>query len=196
MDDRSAAELVMSATDGDEDAWHALVDRFTGLTWSIARAHRLGAEDAADVVQTSWLRLVEHLGNLREPDRVGAWLAATVRHESRRVLRQASRERPGVEPTDDVPDTTEESSPETAVLESERRAALWQQLEQLPQRCRSLLRVLAASPPPSYAEVAEALDIPVGSIGPTRARCLGHLRNAMSSPGATPVLQPRSRPAG
>src|SRR4051795_2193299 len=84
-------ELVLSAAEGDQAAWDALVDRFAGLVWSIARAHRLSAADAADVSQTTWLRLVEHLGRIRDPERVGAWLAATARNESLRPLRRAQR---------------------------------------------------------------------------------------------------------
>src|SRR3954462_5922819 len=68
-------ELVLSAAEGDQAAWDALVDRFAGLVWSIARAHRLSAADAADVSQTTWLRLVEHLGRIRDPQRGGAGLA-------------------------------------------------------------------------------------------------------------------------
>src|SRR3954468_5004445 len=84
-------ELVHAAADGDQEAWDALVDRFAGLVWSIARAHRLSAADAADVSQTTWLRLVEHLGRIRDPERVGAWLAATARHEGLRVIRPPRR---------------------------------------------------------------------------------------------------------
>src|SRR3954453_8202483 len=87
-------ELVLSAAEGDQAAWDALGDRLAGLVWWIARAHRLSAADAADVSQTTWLRLVEHLGRIRDPERVGAWLAATARHESLRLLRRAQREAP------------------------------------------------------------------------------------------------------
>ena len=84
-------ELVRAAAEGDQQAWDALVDRFAGLVWAIARAHRLSPADAADVSQTTWLRLVEHLGRIRDPERVGAWLAATARHECLRVIRHAGR---------------------------------------------------------------------------------------------------------
>src|SRR5262245_50547155 len=95
------AELVQAAADGDRDAWDALVDRFNGLVWSVARSHRLSTIDASDVVQTTWLRLVENLGRLQDPERVGAWLATTARRESLRALRHSARQ----VPTEDVPDT-------------------------------------------------------------------------------------------
>src|SRR5206468_5582762 len=88
------ADLVRAAAGGDEAAWNALVDRFSSLVWATARAHRLSRDDAADVAQTTWLRLVEHLDRIREPERLGAWLATTARHESLRVIRRGGREQP------------------------------------------------------------------------------------------------------
>jgi RNA polymerase sigma factor (sigma-70 family) len=180
--DIATAALVNAAAEGDQRAWDELVDRFSGLVWAIARAHRLGAADAADVSQTTWLRLVEHLGRLRDPEHVGAWLATTARHECLRVIRRAKRETP-----DDTLDadgdrsTGEENSPESAVLLRERHAQLLAALGRLSQRCQTLLRALASVPAPSYAEVSEALEMPVGSIGPTRSRCLSHLRRELEA---------------
>jgi RNA polymerase sigma factor (sigma-70 family) len=116
-------ELVHSAADGDQEAWDALVDRFSGLVWSIARAHRLSAADAADVSQTTWLRLVEHLDQIRNPDGVGAWLATTARHESLRVLRVGQRH----VLTDgfDMPDEVTDSALDERLLADERNASLW-----------------------------------------------------------------------
>jgi RNA polymerase sigma factor (sigma-70 family) len=167
--------LVAAAADGDDQAWGALVQRFSGLVWSISRAHGLGPADAADVSQTAWLRLVEHLTRIREPDRVGAWLAATTRHECIRVLRRAGRQVPtDIEPEahadDDLP------AMESRLVAGQEQAALWRAFETLPPRCRTLLRILMADPPPNYTEVAAALDMRIGSIGPTRARCLDRLR--------------------
>jgi RNA polymerase sigma factor (sigma-70 family) len=178
----TAAALVLAANAGDQQAWDELVDRFSGLVWAIARGHRLGAADAADVCQTTWLRLVEHLDRIRDPQHVGGWLATTARHECLRVIRRSNRELP----EDDLQteyDATGEPvpSPESVVLTNERRTLLWQALNQLSTRCQLLLRALAASPQPSYAEVSAALAIPVGSIGPTRARCLEHLRRQLET---------------
>jgi RNA polymerase sigma factor (sigma-70 family) len=177
--EQSASDLVLAAVSGDEDAWNRLVDRYAALVWSVARAHRLSAADAADVSQTTWLRLVEHLGRLRDPEHVGGWLATTARHESLRVLRRGTREL-----ARDAVDLDREDdhavSPEDATLLRERDALLWQAVDALAERCRVLLRALAASPPRSYMEISDALAMPVGSIGPTRARCLDHLRREMA----------------
>ena len=182
-----AARLVAAAAAGDAAAWKEIVESFSGLVWSVARGYRLSHADAADVFQTVWLRLAEHLARIRDPGQVGAWLATTARHESLRVARGSSR----VILTDraELLDSgrPDDHSPEQAVLDAEqaafdsdRAARLWRALAELPARCQKLLRVLTATPPPSYAEVAAALDIPVGSIGPTRARCLQHLRRRLA----------------
>jgi RNA polymerase sigma factor (sigma-70 family) len=167
-------ELVRAAAAGDQSAWDELVDRFAGLVWAIARAHRLSAADAADVSQTTWLRLVEHLNRLRDPERVGAWLAATARHECLRVIRHAGRFVADGEV--DLDAIAVDPEPSTLLLANERTAALWRAIDALPERCRTLIRVLMADPPPSYEDVAAALDMPIGSIGPTRARCLEQLK--------------------
>jgi RNA polymerase sigma factor (sigma-70 family) len=176
----AAAELVTAAAGGDQRAWDELVDRFSGLVWAIARAHRLGHADAADVSQTTWLRLVEHLHRLRDPEHVGGWLATTARHECLRVIRRANRELPDDSLDAELDAASEPApSPESVLLSNERRVELWQALTRLSQRCQLLLRALAAAPQPSYSEVSAALAIPIGSIGPTRARCLDHLRREL-----------------
>jgi RNA polymerase sigma factor (sigma-70 family) len=174
--------LVVAARAGDERAWNGLVEEFGSLVWSIARAHRLNDADAADVSQTAWLRLAEHLGRIRDPERVGAWLASTVRHECLRLLRRSQRELPA---GDDLPEPPSPGTPSPAagLLRGERATALWAAFAELPERCRSLLRVLMADPPPAYEDVSEALAMPVGSIGPTRARCLERLRRLAARGG-------------
>lgn len=176
-DDDAVRGLMGRAAEGDAAAWDALVTRYQGLVWSVARAHGLYGHDAADVAQTTWLRLVEHLDRIRDPARVGSWLATTARHESLRVLRRRGREQP-VEVDDYVlpPPAGGDSEPELAALTGERDELLQEALQTLPPRCQRLLRVLMADPPPSYREVGAALNMPVGSIGPTRARCLACLR--------------------
>src|SRR4051794_28306445 len=131
------AELVAAAAEGDQVAWDGLVDRFNGLVWSVARAHRLSPIDAADVVQTTWLRLVENLGRLQDPERVGAWLATTARRECLRTLRHSARNLP----TEEVPEVVAESRVEAALLIEERDRALWQAFGGLSERCQSLLRI-------------------------------------------------------
>ncbi len=173
--------VVRAATDGDREAWNAIVERYSGLIWGVARAHRLGDADAADVFQTTWLRLVEHLGEIRNPDGLGSWLATTARHECLRVLRVGQRH----VLTDgfDLPDEASESSVDASLLKGERDAAVWRAFSQLSERCRRLLRVLGADPAPSYEDVSAALDMPIGSIGPTRGRCLEQLRARLATAG-------------
>ena len=169
--------LLAAAAAGDSSAWNVLVDQYTGLLWSIARGYRMSTADAADAVQTTWLRLVEHLDRIEDPSRLPGWLATTVRRECLRILRRGKREQPAFD-DEGLPDVVDDAPGlDAALLDSERDAALWRAMEQMPERCRLLLRVLMASPPPSYAEVAAALDMPIGSIGPTRQRCLDRLRH-------------------
>ena len=189
--------LVRGAAGGDEAAWRGLVTRFSGLVWAVARAHRLANADAADVYQTTWLRLAEHIGRIEHPDRVGAWLATAARRECLQSLRSAAK----ASPTDDmdrlditpaVGNPTEEAvlDAETEREDAARAAAMWRAFGQLSGRCRELPRILMATPSPSYAEVAAALELPLGSIGPTRARCLQRLREEMA--GISGGLSPSS----
>ena len=187
MADTDAGDLVRAAIRGDQASWDALVLRYSGLVWSVTRGYRLGPADAADVFQTTWLRLAEHLGRIDNPARVGAWLATTARHEALRIARSASRVIPSDEATLVALGQVDDYSPEQAALDAEqerlnsdRAVRLWRAFGELSARCRELLRILIASPPPSYAEVAAAVGMPVGSIGPTRARCLRRLRERLA----------------
>jgi RNA polymerase sigma factor (sigma-70 family) len=185
------AGLVTAAADGDAAAWQALVARFSGLVWSIARGHGLAGADAEEVFQITWFRLAEHIHRLKEPDRVVGWLATTARHESLKTIRAGQR----VDLIDDLDvlaPGVDELTPERAVLdaeaavaETERLRQLWSAFHELPDRCRRLLRALLASPAPSYAEIAAAFEMAVGSIGPTRARCLRQLRELLAARGIT-----------
>jgi len=171
------AELVRAAAGGDARAWEALVGCFSTLVWTIARSYRLNPSDAADVNQVVWLRLVEHLGNIRQPDRLGAWLASVTRHECLRTLRGAEREVPTADDLDVSHDSCE-LEVDQRLLAGDLNAALWRAFGTLPERWQALLRILMSSPSASYEEVAAALDMPIGSIGPTRQRCLERLRNS------------------
>jgi RNA polymerase sigma factor (sigma-70 family) len=171
------ARLVRSARFGDKRAWDALVEEFSGLVWAVARAHRLSADDAADVAQVTWLRLVGNLDGINQPERVGAWLATTARRECLRVLRVGSRD---VLSDEDPPDReSADPGPGNAVVRAERNEVLWRCFRRLPQRDQSLLRLLLTDPRPPYEEIAAALDMPIGSIGPTRARALERLRREL-----------------
>lgn len=177
------AALVADAAGGSQQAWDGLVARYNRLVWAVARSFRLAEPDAADVVQTTWLRLVEHLGSLQQPERVGAWLGTTARREALRLakVRGQSAERSSDQDLAVLPaagPTIEES-----LLDRERDAELYRAVLQLNDRCQRLLRVLSASPPPRYETVSEALGLPVGSIGPTRGRCLDKLRRVLTDQG-------------
>jgi RNA polymerase sigma factor (sigma-70 family) len=180
------ALLVKRAAGGDQAAWDALVDRYTNLLWSVARGYRLERADAADVVQVAWLRLVEHLATLRDPERVGSWLATTVRRECLQLL--ATRKRRGTALDDDVLEGVPDPAPpvDTGLLTEERDSELWAAFGRLPDRCQKLLRVLMVDPPPAYVDVSASLEMPIGSIGPTRARCLERLRALLDEPVADP----------
>lgn len=184
MADRPVAELVHAAADGDQDAWGALVERYASLVWNVARAHRLNMADASDVSQTVWLRLVEHLGRLRQPEALAGWLATTTKHECLRTIRKSGREIPDDDREWSDERAGSEPGPESHVLQAERRTMVWGALEHLSLRCRTLLRALSSAPDSSYVEIAGALDMPVGSIGPTRSRCLQHLRRQLEATGA------------
>jgi RNA polymerase sigma factor (sigma-70 family) len=176
-DDSTTADLVRRARNGDAPAWNTLVDRYAPLIWSICRRYQLGRADADDVGQSVWLRLVGQLHNVREPAALGGWLATTTRHECSRTAR-AARNPCTARP---VPDATTIPDPqswraEDELLLAERHAALREALADLPQSCQQLIALLIADPPVPYAEISARLGIPVGSIGPTRSRCLARLR--------------------
>ncbi len=169
--------LVARARDGDEQAWGALVERYAPLIWSICRRCRLSTADAADVGQNVWLHLVDHLHDLRDPAALPGWLATTTRRECGRALRAGPGTLPAgcVRDIETVPDE-QAITGEQELLAAERRAALREAFADLPPGCQQLMAMLTAPQPVPYSEVSIRLGIPVGSIGPTRHRCLGKLR--------------------
>jgi RNA polymerase sigma factor (sigma-70 family) len=168
--------LVAAAARGDQAAWEAIVDRYLPLVFSVTRAHRLGDSDAEDVNQTVWLRLVEHLDDLREPRALPKWIMTTARHESLRLIKARRRELP-LDPLLEVAAAADDPGLDAELLRAERQQALREGLAELAPGHRRLLVLLAADPPLSYREISDLLGIPVGSIGPTRARCLERLRS-------------------
>ncbi|MCW2601709.1 MAG: polymerase, sigma-24 subunit, subfamily [Frankiales bacterium] len=178
-----SAELVIAASQGDRRAWEGLVEAYAGLVWAIIRNHRLGPSDASDVSQTTWLRLVENIGRIQDPSRVGAWLATTTRRECLRVIGQSRRVvlLANAEEYDSA--SPHVPGVDHALLAAERDDGVRRGLEQLSPRCQQLLHLLMLDPPPSYEEVSAAMAIPIGSIGPTRGRCLARLHEILAASG-------------
>ena len=178
----TSSALYDAATDafrrwraGDDAALDELVRVMSPVLWHVVRATGLDREAAEDVVQNTWLTLVGSAHGVRDPQAITRWLCTTARREAWRVSKAATRTRP-VE--DEVIDARMPASlsPESEVVTNDENALLWQALTRLPERCQKLLRIVAWEPRPDYSSVAEGLEMPVGSIGPTRRRCLDKLR--------------------
>jgi len=169
--DNGLAGLVEGAARSERGAWDTLVRRHEKRVTAIARAHGLCEADVADVVQTVWLRLLEHIDRIQHPERVGSWLATTTRNECMRVWRHRGRVRLLADPglLDMVVDDT---LPEPRVDTHDRDIQLRSAVATLPPVQQAILGMLMSDPAPSYLQVANDLDIPVGSIGPNRQRCL------------------------
>ncbi|SMD17114.1 RNA polymerase sigma factor [Lentzea albidocapillata] len=172
------AALVSAAAEGDQSAWNEIVDRYTPLVVSVIYKHRLRPSDAADVNQTLWLRLVEQIGRLREPEALPGWIMTTTRNECLRVLRVQQRTHlyDPLSESDALEAEQADADVEADLLAVERRQALRDGFAELTDQCKRLLQKLMTDPPPSYQVVSEELAMPVGSIGPTRIRCLEKLR--------------------
>lgn len=174
----TTTELVQAAAEGNRQAWDSLVDRYARLVWSVIRGFRLDEATAGDVSQTVWLRLVENLEKIRDPEKLASWLATTARNEAIRTKRIYERT---------VPTAVEfqiiDSDPavDARLLASERDAEVAAAFATLDEDCQQLLRVVTADPPLDYETIAAMLGRPIGSIGPTRARCLEKLRRALDA---------------
>ena len=169
--------LVTGAGNGDQRAWDELVERYAPLIWSICRRYQLGRADADDVGQSVWLRLAGQLASLRDPAALPGWLATTTQRECGRVLRAARKQEAAGHPLDaaDIPDQVAGAA-ESELLRGECHAALREAFAHLPPDHRQLIALLIQDPPVPYAEISARLGIPVGSIGPSRGRCLEKLR--------------------
>ena len=176
-DDQPITDLVTRARSGDQRAWDDLVERYAPLVWSICHRYQMKSTDAEDVHQVVWLQLVSQLDKIRDPGALPGWLATTTRRECVRVLRAAR----GPHAAESVPDIETIPDQQTGLAEqellvAERHAALREALARLPPFCQRLIGKLIEDPPLTYAQISAALNIPVGSIGPLRARCLDRLR--------------------
>jgi RNA polymerase sigma factor (sigma-70 family) len=176
--DPPVTDLVIRARNGDKQAWDALVERYAPLVWSVCRRYRLSRADAEDVNQSVWLTLVDQLAALREPAALPGWLATTTQRECGRVLRTARRPQTSwyVLDAEDIADE-QAATAEEELLQAERHAALREALASLSPSCQQLIGMLIQDPPVPYTQISTELGIAVGSIGPTRRRCLNKLRS-------------------
>jgi RNA polymerase sigma factor (sigma-70 family) len=185
----SVADLVGAAAVGDQQAWNELVSRYSGMIASVGRRHGLSAADVSELQQTTWLRLVENFDRIRQPERIGGWLATTARRESLQLLRRAARYTAGADqmlanmPNVDVPEL------DAGPLAEERDVVVRKAWGKLKPRCQEMLSLLLRDESIAYKDLSRMLNVPVGSIGPTRGRCLEHLRRLVEEEGLTTADQ-------
>ena len=169
------ADLLNAAKGGSEDALGQITAELSPMLWQVARAAGLGADDAEDAVQTAWERLLSHLAEIRVPQALIGWLVVTTKHEAWRIRASGRRQRPAdQEWLTTLPDHA--AGTEEQILLDEQQRALWRAVGRLSTQCQELLRIVAFIPRPDYQSVSAALGMPVGSIGPTRGRCLDKIR--------------------
>jgi RNA polymerase sigma factor (sigma-70 family) len=175
--------LVRAAAEGDLHASKQLVERYGNVVWATVRRFRLPDADAQDAVQNTWLRMLEHVGEVREAERLPGWLATTARRECLKIVQQSRREAVGLDGT--CTDLAADSSPgpERVNLDREMSGLLWKHLSELPPSGRDMLVTLFASDRPCYAEYARNTGMPIGSIGPRRMRYLRTLRQRLEKAG-------------
>jgi len=177
-DDPTVVALVVRAAGSDSSAWNEIVERYAPLVWSICARFQLSDQDTEDVGQNVWLLLVEQLGKLREPAALPGWLATTTRRECLRVVTAARKSEKLGTRLDEALQFVDDTAIEEEILMAERNALLRAALAELPPRCQQLLSMLLSDPPQPYATISETLHMPIGSIGPQRARCLERLRRS------------------
>jgi RNA polymerase sigma factor (sigma-70 family) len=196
-DGPAVVALVTRAAEGDPNAWAEIVERYTPLVLSICTRFKLSSADTEDVAQMIWLLLVERLGKLRDPAALPGWLGTTTRRECLRVVNAADKSGQRQAKLDEALQYADDTAIDEEILIAERNAVLLEAFAELPPDCQQLLSMLLADPPNSYPEISATLNIPVGSIGPQRARCLERLRrsNAFTTWGqeARPFLRARGR---
>ena len=180
----TVTELVIAAADGDGRAWGEIVVRYGDLVRATVAGFRLQQADAADAMQNTWLRALERIGTVRDPERLGGWLTTTAARECLAVLRRSKREMPVDAFVDQIAWTG--PTPETRVLRAERDRAVDAAVAKLPTRRRELVDAIFRGQEADYAQVAQVTGMPVGSIGPTRGRALVELRGQMQRGGYGP----------
>ncbi|MCW2525051.1 MAG: putative polymerase subfamily sigma factor [Frankiales bacterium] len=173
-----AGDAFSDYRDGDPNRMSDLVRAVTPILWHTVRSYRLDNQSAEDVLQSTWMALVRRADSIADPRAVLQWLIVTARHEAWRVATAQRKVNPTDWENDDLIASVSDQ-PEPVVVQDAQDATLWSQLEQLSPRCQQLLRVIAFADRPDYTELARALGMPVGSIGPTRGRCLAKLRASL-----------------
>lgn len=184
---QSDSELIAACRQGEASAWEALVLRYQRLIYTIPMRAGLDEEEADEVFQRVFAKLVESLPRIEQPDRIQAWLVTTAKRETRRLQRQQARSQPLWAEGDDegaMLVTDEPSLPQEVIQRLEEQHLVRVALEMLEERCRTLLTLLFYNNhPPAYAEIAISLGLPAGSIGPQRARCLEKLARLLRKAG-------------
>lgn len=176
MQAASLPTLVMLAGEGCSKAWQELVSRFGGMIAATGRRYRLNSADVGELQQITWLRLVENIHKIEQPERIGGWLATTARRESLQLLRRSAKYHSGADQMlANMPDHNL-ADPDSRPIAAEREAVVHAAWERLNPRCRELLSLLMVDDPLGYKDLSQLLRMPVGSIGPTRGRCLDKLR--------------------
>jgi RNA polymerase sigma factor (sigma-70 family) len=192
-DDATVVALVLAARDGDREAWNQIVERYAPLVWGICRRHGLSRIDTDDVGQAVWLSLFEHLATIREPAALPGWLARTTGRECLRVLRVAEQRQRAERlaeqrsPLDDGFELVEDELEQAELYD-----ALRQAFTQLQPRCQALLALLFQEVPARYLQIGAELGMKIGSIGPTRERCLAELRRC---PALSALLEAQQQQA-
>jgi len=178
----ASARLFERWRAGESEALDDLVRLLSPMLWQVVRASGLDHSAAEDVVQTTWLTLVRSGESIAEPRAVAGWLTTSARREAWRISKQSGRQQP-VEDEAIARRLPDEPAPELQVVLDDDNSRLWGCLSRLPERCQRLLRIVAAEARPDYSAIATELDMPVGSIGPTRGRCLDKLRRELAEAG-------------
>jgi RNA polymerase sigma factor (sigma-70 family) len=178
LDDPSEiSALLHAAVDGDQSAWAEIVATYGRLVSATVRSYRLQDADAFDAIQTTWLRLLTHGRRIQDPERLGGWLVTTARRECLAILRRSKRVTYRDETFDTIADSS--ASPEQRFLAGEEIRTVRGLVADLPARGRTLLEALFSDNPQPYSEIASTMEIPIGSVGPTRARALRQLRRML-----------------
>src|SRR5690242_6587755 len=180
---QTTEDLVLRARQGDGRAYEELVERHQRQVWAAVRGFRLSDADAHDAVQMTWLRLVENLGRLNEPSRLGAWLTTTAKRECLRLIRRRNREIGTPEEFFDAVVDERQPGPEQQITQEAMAEVLWEFVSELPDRAQDLLKAVTSADRPAYADISKATGMAVGSIGPTRGRYLNRLRKLIEDAG-------------